>query len=120
MFRRNLIPVWLGILVLSGMFLMGQVGWYEPPPPEEVTVSILVQVDPRYPIEFDGLVAGDPVPDAEVQITKWGKVVASGFTNSEGEVAFELLERETYGVDVVADTSESECWWRESSSFYLT
>jgi hypothetical protein len=120
MFRRNLIPVWLGILVLSGMFLMGQVGWYEPPPPEEVTVSILAQVDPRYPNEFDGLVAGDPVPDAEVQITKHGEVVASGFTNSEGEVAFELLEGETYGVGVVADTSASECWWREGSAFYLT
>jgi len=27
MFRRNLIPVWVGIILLSGMFLMGQEGW---------------------------------------------------------------------------------------------
>ena len=32
MFRRNVIPVWLGIILLSGMFLMGQDTW--PPPPE--------------------------------------------------------------------------------------
>jgi hypothetical protein len=31
MFRRNLIPVWVGILVLSGMFFMGQEAW-EPQP----------------------------------------------------------------------------------------
>jgi len=24
MFRRNLIPVWIGVILLSGMFLMGQ------------------------------------------------------------------------------------------------
>jgi len=30
MFRRNLIPVWVGIMLLSGMFLMGQETW--PPP----------------------------------------------------------------------------------------
>lgn len=34
MFRRRLIPVWIGIILLSGMFLMGQEGWGpEPPPP---------------------------------------------------------------------------------------
>lgn len=124
MFRRNLISVWLGILFLSGMFLMGQEGWNQPPPPEEVSVSILVQVDPLFPIEFDGLVGGDPVPDAEVTITmsRSGEVVASGFTNAEGEAVFELLEFEPYLVDVVADTSEPDCWWRERlwSSFYLT
>ncbi len=27
MFRRNLIPVWIGVIVLSGMFLMGQDSW---------------------------------------------------------------------------------------------
>jgi hypothetical protein len=27
MFRKNFIPVWLGILVLSSMFLMGQQTW---------------------------------------------------------------------------------------------
>jgi sulfatase modifying factor 1 len=27
MFRRNLIPVWIGIIVLSSMFLMGQEAW---------------------------------------------------------------------------------------------
>jgi len=27
MFRRNLIPVWVGIILLFGMFLMGQEGW---------------------------------------------------------------------------------------------
>jgi formylglycine-generating enzyme required for sulfatase activity len=27
MFKRNLIPVWIGIVLLSGMFLMGQQGW---------------------------------------------------------------------------------------------
>ena len=31
MFRRNLIPVWVGILVLCGMFFMGQEAW-EPQP----------------------------------------------------------------------------------------
>ncbi len=30
MFRRNFIPVWVGVLVLSGMFLAGQDSW--PPP----------------------------------------------------------------------------------------
>lgn len=30
MFRRNLIPVWLGIILLSGMFLMGQDTWSPP------------------------------------------------------------------------------------------
>ena len=58
--------------------------------------------------------------DAEVDITRDGEVVASGFTNSEGEVVFELLEFEPYRVDVVADTSEPDCWWRGISSFYLT
>ncbi len=27
MFRRNLLPVWIGIIILSGMFLMGQEAW---------------------------------------------------------------------------------------------
>ena len=31
MFKRNTFPVWVGILVLSGVFLMGQETW-EPPP----------------------------------------------------------------------------------------
>ena len=31
MFRRNLIPVWVGLIALSGMFLLGQETW--PPPP---------------------------------------------------------------------------------------
>jgi len=31
MFRRNLIPVWIGLIALSGMFLLGQETW--PPPP---------------------------------------------------------------------------------------
>jgi Leucine-rich repeat (LRR) protein len=34
MIRRNLIPVWVGIILLSCMFLMGQETW--PPPCEEV------------------------------------------------------------------------------------
>ena len=29
--RRNLVPVWFGIIVLSGMFLMGQESWSPPP-----------------------------------------------------------------------------------------
>ena len=33
MFGRNLVLVWIGIFLLSGMFLMGQDGW-PPPPPE--------------------------------------------------------------------------------------
>jgi hypothetical protein len=49
-------PLWLGILALAGVFLTGQVVWYEPPPPEEVTISLLVQVDPQHPIEVDGMV----------------------------------------------------------------
>ena len=32
MLRKNLIPLWIGIVVLAGMFLMGQVPW-EPVPP---------------------------------------------------------------------------------------
>ncbi len=35
MFRRNLIPVWVGILLLTSMFLMGQDTW---PPQGECTV----------------------------------------------------------------------------------
>ena len=31
MFSRNLIPVWIGIILLSGLFLMGQQGWCPPP-----------------------------------------------------------------------------------------
>jgi len=31
MFRRKLWPVWIGIFLLSGMFLMGQDAWVEPP-----------------------------------------------------------------------------------------
>lgn len=31
MFKRNLIVVWVGIVVLSGMFLMGQESWSPPP-----------------------------------------------------------------------------------------
>ncbi len=117
MFRRKLMPVWLGILALSGMFLIGQVGWNEPPPPEVVTVSILVRVDPLFPIEFDGLVGGDPVPYAEVTISG-----VSRFANAEGVVEFELLEYEGYCVHVAADTSEPDCGWRNlpSSCFYLT
>ena len=39
MLRKGLIPVWVGILALSGMFLLGQDSWGpEPPPP--VTKSI--------------------------------------------------------------------------------
>jgi len=34
MFRRSLIPAWVGILVLSGMFLAGQDAW---PPPQPCT-----------------------------------------------------------------------------------
>ena len=29
MFKRNLVAVWVGIIVLSGMFLMGQQAWQE-------------------------------------------------------------------------------------------
>jgi len=36
MLQRNLIAVWLGIILLSGMFLMGQDTW---PPPVECTVA---------------------------------------------------------------------------------
>jgi len=31
MFRQRLLPVWVGILVLSGMFFMGQEAWVPPP-----------------------------------------------------------------------------------------
>ena len=31
MLRRNLVPVWIGIILLSGMFLMGQESWGPPP-----------------------------------------------------------------------------------------
>jgi len=27
MFKRTLVPVWIGIILMSGMFLMGQGGW---------------------------------------------------------------------------------------------
>jgi hypothetical protein len=33
--RRDLVPVWFGIIVLSGMFLMGQESW--PPPQSDCT-----------------------------------------------------------------------------------
>jgi len=38
MLRKGLIPVWVGILVLSGMFLMGQDTW---PPPAPSITSVL-------------------------------------------------------------------------------
>lgn len=123
MLTRNLYPVWLGILVLSGMFLTGQQGWSPPPPPPpvEVEISILVQVDPLYPTEFEGLAAGDPVPDAEVVITKGstGEVVASGFSNSEGGVVLGVLGPAWYSIHVVADTSEPECWWMGRVEYFL-
>lgn len=33
MFRRTRVPVWMGILILSGMFLMGQESWFDQDPP---------------------------------------------------------------------------------------
>ena len=38
MFRRNLLPVWIGIIFLSGMFLMGQDTWPPQPPPGMVAI----------------------------------------------------------------------------------
>ena len=39
MVRKGLLPVWVGILLLSGMFLMGQEDWGpEPPPPGMVHI----------------------------------------------------------------------------------
>ncbi len=47
MLRKGLIPVWVGILALSGMFLMGQDTWEpEPPPPPETKSIDLCQKDP--------------------------------------------------------------------------
>jgi len=115
MFRRNLIAVWIGIILLSGMFLMGQETWV---PPAKVSVSILVQVDPLFPSEFDALAAGDPVPNAEVQIMESGEIVASGFSNSEGEVVLEVPASNPYSMHVVADTSDPDCRWRARVLFF--
>ena len=41
MFSRNLIPVWIGIILLSGMFLIGQDAW-SPPSPFSLVASISV------------------------------------------------------------------------------
>lgn len=47
MLRRGLMPVWVGILVLSGMFLIGQDTW---PPPQEHTIVGNVTIIEDFPI----------------------------------------------------------------------
>jgi len=37
MFKRRLVPVWIGIILLSGMFLMGQETW---PPPQGTLADV--------------------------------------------------------------------------------
>jgi len=74
--RRNLFPVWIGILLLSGMFLMGQVAW----PPPCVVVDI-----------------PDPWLEYEVKVSLYGH----GFTqydpmDPEQDICLSDLQRITY------------------------
>ena len=39
MFKRSLVPVWIAIIFLSGMFLMGQDSWIPSPDPTVVGID---------------------------------------------------------------------------------
>ena len=63
MFKRNHIPVLVGIILLSGMFLMGQESWYPCP---EIPLALVPKTGQTtsYAVGDDGgLEAGVPEPD---------------------------------------------------------
>jgi hypothetical protein len=64
MLRKNLIPVWIGIIVLSGMFLMGQEPYW-PPAPTEKTVFV---TQSAYYGNLGGLTGADMICQAEASV----------------------------------------------------
>ena len=62
MFRRKFLPVWIGVVLLSGMFLMGQDNWSTPPPPKYAFVTTW-QGDGN----IGGLAAADAICQTEAE-----------------------------------------------------
>jgi hypothetical protein len=60
MFKRHLIPVWIGVIVLSVMFLMGQETW----PPQTGTKTVFVTAD-GFAGDFGGFEAADAICQME-------------------------------------------------------
>ena len=82
MFSRRTLPVWIGVILLSGMFLMGQEsGW-----PPLITLSHFVGV-------WDGVVVVEPPmvePPVPVTLTLWAVGdTASGTLVGEGQLGTE-------------------------------
>ena len=82
-----------------------------------VETSVLVRVDPDFPYEDFGLLAGDPVPHAQVIITDLttDERVALGWANELGVFTVEIPGIAQYRISAWADTIYPICVWDGST-----
>ena len=80
-----------------------------------VEISLLVRLNPSFPYNDFGVMPGDPIPYAEVEITNRisGEVVASGTTDENGEIVLEVPGLSSNYLYGFAETSDPLCTFGE-------
>ncbi len=89
MFSRRTLPSCIGIVILSGMFLLGQQGWFNDLPPEIVDVvskrSMVLDTDNAYPtgsiirIDVGEASEENDIVEGTIRITSASQGYDSGF-----------------------------------------